>query len=89
LIAGDLTLSSQRVDLRHIHTPVLAVINPRGRVVPARSALEGLALTRGLTTILEYGGEAGTVLEHIGALIGPRAHAQLWPRIMEWTRAIA
>jgi polyhydroxyalkanoate synthase len=88
LMIGRLRLGGRSVDLGAIRAPALAVVNPKGTVVPPQSTLNGLALMEGTKRVLEYPGEPGTVLEHVGALIGPRAHAQLWPRIMDWVEAI-
>ena len=34
--------------------------------------------------IIEYPGETGVCLQHLGFLIGRKAHAELWPEIMSW-----
>jgi hypothetical protein len=34
--------------------------------------------------IIEYPGEIGVCLQHLGILIGRRAHEQLWPQIFSW-----
>jgi len=31
-----------------------------------------------------YEGDVGVSLQHVGPLVGRRAHALLWPRIVEW-----
>ena len=34
--------------------------------------------------IIEYPGETGVCLQHLGILIGREAHAQVWPEIISW-----
>jgi polyhydroxyalkanoate synthase len=33
---------------------------------------------------MEYGGERGIALQHVGILVGRGAHAIMWPRITGW-----
>jgi polyhydroxyalkanoate synthase subunit PhaC len=33
---------------------------------------------------LEYERETAVALQHVGALVGRRAHRRLWPRILDW-----
>jgi polyhydroxyalkanoate synthase len=37
--------------------------------------------------IVEYPGEVGVCLQHLGILIGRKAHAQVWPEIIFWIEA--
>jgi len=34
--------------------------------------------------VLRYEGERGPALQHLGPLVGPGAHARLWPEILDW-----
>jgi polyhydroxyalkanoate synthase len=34
--------------------------------------------------IVEYPGEIGVCLQHLGILIGRKARAQVWPEIISW-----
>jgi polyhydroxyalkanoate synthase len=36
-------------------------------------------------TLLDYEGDIGVALQHVGPLVGRNAHALLWPKIVEWT----
>jgi polyhydroxyalkanoate synthase len=68
---------------------VLGVVNSPGRVVPPASILEGLAALPpdAPRRVLHYEGERGPALQHLGPLIGPAAHARLWPEILDWVAA--
>jgi polyhydroxyalkanoate synthase len=37
--------------------------------------------------IIEYPGEVGSGLQHLGVLVGRQAYARLWPEIMSWLDA--
>ncbi|HEV8028759.1 MAG TPA: hypothetical protein VGP50_15100, partial [Stellaceae bacterium] len=40
-------------------------------------------------TVLRYEGEHGVSLRHVGALVGERAHRELWPEILNWAMHLA
>jgi polyhydroxyalkanoate synthase len=37
--------------------------------------------------LIEYPGEIGVGLQHLGVLIGRQAHARVWPEIISWLKA--
>ena len=37
--------------------------------------------------VLEYPGEIGVGLQHLGILVGPQAYVRVWPEIISWLRA--
>ena len=40
-------------------------------------------------TLLHYEGDIGVSLQHVGLLVGPQAHARLWPEIARWVQRCA
>jgi len=86
LAAGTLKVGGRPARLDRLRGPVLAVVNPPGRVVPPASVLDGLAsMPREVPRrVLQYEGERGPALQHLGPLVGPEAHARLWPDILDW-----
>lgn len=87
LALGGLEIAGRPVSLGQVRCPVLAVVNPPGRVVPPASILEGLAgLPQHVPCRVLYHEEAerGVALQHLGPLIGHAAHARLWPEILDW-----
>jgi hypothetical protein len=40
-------------------------------------------------TLLHYDGDVGVSLQHVGLLVGPHAHAGLWPQITRLVRRCA
>jgi polyhydroxyalkanoate synthase len=63
--------------------PVAAVVDPLSRLVLPASTLSLLSEA----TIFRYEREIGVALQHVGPLVGRRAHRLLWPRIIAWMRA--
>jgi polyhydroxyalkanoate synthase len=64
--------------------PVTTVFAPRSAVIPPASVVpvhEAAASPDKL--LLEYRGDVGVALQHVGVLVGRAAHRDLWPRILE------
>jgi polyhydroxyalkanoate synthase len=88
--AGTLPVGQRRAMLATLCAPVIAVVNPVGRVVPPASVLKGLEAAKPASVeILTYEGDRGSVLQHLGPLVAPAAHERLWPRILDWAEALA
>ena len=85
LSAGD----GRPIDPRALAAvPVLAVVDPRSRVVPPGAVLDLLTALPVLDLqVLAHGGETGIALRHVGMLVGRIAHRKLWPRILAWIAA--
>ena len=84
-MAGTLRVGDQVTGIARLRCPVLAVINPAGGIVPPGSILDALAAAPDLTyEALQYLGDRGPMLQHVGPLVAPLAHQQLWPRILNW-----
>jgi polyhydroxyalkanoate synthase subunit PhaC len=60
--------------------PVAAIVDPTSRLVPPSSVLEPLRTPR----VFAYVPETGVALQHVGPLVGRRAHREIWPRILDW-----
>jgi polyhydroxyalkanoate synthase len=86
-MVGALDLDGVRIGPRDIVAPMLAIIDPGGRVVPEtaiRPALDASG-SRSVRTIA-WRPEVGTALRHVAALVGPDAHRRLWPDVLAWAR---
>ncbi len=89
-MASVLDLDGVRIGPRDIVSPLIAILDPGGRVVPdgaIRPALEA-SRSRSVRTF-EWRPEIGTALRHVAALVGPLAHRRLWPEVLALARAHA
>jgi polyhydroxyalkanoate synthase len=60
--------------------PTAAVVDHTSRLVPPTSALDPLSSP----VVFNYLPEVGVGLQHVGPLVGRRAHRDIWPRLIEW-----
>ena len=71
-----------------ISAPTLAIVNTADDIAPLQSVepfIESLATQD--ARIIQYPGEIGVGLQHLGLLIGRQAHARIWPAIISWMDA--
>jgi len=84
-MAGTLTLGGRNVAPAAVDAPILSVIDAGSDLVPPSAVLPfhdavGSADKR----VLWYKGDIGVALQHVGMLVGRRAHRHVWPKIMQW-----
>lgn len=78
---GELTLAGRpALPAALIGLPIAAIVDRQSRVVPSSSALAPLADP----IVFHYQPEIGVGLQHVGPLVGRRAHKELWPQILSW-----
>jgi polyhydroxyalkanoate synthase subunit PhaC len=88
-LQSTLQIGQRQTGLARLRSPVMAIINPVGRIVPPRSLLKGLEAAPNLPFhILEYDGDRGPMLQHVGPLIALAAHERLWPEIIRWAHQV-
>lgn len=89
-MAGRLALDGAAVGPGDIVAPVLAVVDPGGRVVPEDAVRPALAASRSREVrVVPWRPEVGSALRHVSALVGPQAHRRLWPDVLAWALAHA
>lgn len=87
-VRGTLRVAGRAAMPSRISAPLLAVVDSRCRIVPLQAVRPFLlAATGAETAVYEYQREAGVGLQHVGPLVGRRAHVELWPRILGWIAA--
>lgn len=84
-VRGALTINGCTAAVRNLRSPVFAVLNPVGQIVPPESIETALRMVPGLPVHFHiYEGEIGTLLQHIGPLVSHLSHERLWPEFLDW-----
>lgn len=87
-MGGTLNIQGRLATPLRVKTPILSVVDPRSHVVPPEAVLPFHAAVRdGDAQVLWYAGDVGVALQHIGVLVGKRAHQEVWPQILHWLDA--
>jgi len=82
---GTLSIGQRQIGPRDLLAPLLNVIDPRSTVIPPSSVLPFHELAASQAKrLLQYDGDIGVNLQHVGVLVGANAHARIWPAIFEW-----
>jgi polyhydroxyalkanoate synthase len=85
---GTLEVCGAVVGPASLSVPTLAVVNTVDEIAPLASIKPCIdALPTKDARIIEYKGEIGVGLQHLGILVGREAHARVWPEIFSWLRA--
>ena len=79
-----LELGGDKVGLAQIDAPMVTILNSASRVVPEASANAAVASAGPPVKTFVYEGSRGSAVEHVGPLVSPRAHAELWPEVLAW-----
>jgi len=70
-----------------LSVPTLAVVNTADDVAPLNSLKPFADAMAENALIIEYPGELGVCLQHLGILVGRRAQAHVWPEILSWLKS--
>lgn len=82
---GALRIDGTLVGPQSVSAPTLAIINMADEVAALDSVKPFIdAIPANRARIIEYPGEIGVCLQHLGILIGRVAYAQVWPNIISW-----
>jgi polyhydroxyalkanoate synthase subunit PhaC len=85
---GALTVHETLLGPSSLSVPTLAVVNVADEVAPLTSVVPFTdAMPTGSARIIEYPGEVGVGVQHLGILVGREAHARVWPKIISWLNA--
>jgi polyhydroxyalkanoate synthase len=84
---GTLEVCGTVVGPSSLSLPILAVVNTADEIAPLPSIKPCTdALPVMDAWIIEYPGEIGVGLQHLGVLVGRQAHARVWPEIIAWLK---
>jgi polyhydroxyalkanoate synthase len=82
---GALTIKGTLVGPSTLTVPTLAVVNAADEMAPVPSVAPFAdAMSDRHLQIIEYPGEVGVCLQHLGILVGRDARIRIWPRIVAW-----
>lgn len=85
LMQGELCIAGKTIGPRDLDVPLLNVVDPRSKVIPPQSIIPFHEAAAGSSKkLLEYQGDVGIGIQHVGVLVGTNAHATLWPEIFDW-----
>ena len=86
---GKLAVGGRTIGPRELRTPLASVADPRSKVIPPQAVIPFHdAAASPARLLLEYGGDVGVNLQHVGVLVGRSAHARIWPAIFDWLAAL-
>ena len=84
---GELRIDDEPIGPQRVSVPTLAVVNTADDVAPLESVKPFIdAMPTRDARIIEYRGEIGVCLQHLGILIGAKAHREVWPEIISWIK---
>lgn len=89
LMQGTLRVAGRQIGPLAVKAPLLSVIDPRSTVIPPQSTLpfhEAAASTS--KKVLEYRGDIGVGIQHVGVLVGASGHETIWPAIFDWLKEV-
>jgi len=88
LCRSDLPVRGRAVGPTGLRVPTLAVVNTADEIAPLASVRPFIeAMPAGDARLIEYVGETGVGLQHLGILVGRNAYARVWPEIIAWLDA--
>src|SRR5918994_5862104 len=88
LCQGTLAIRERIAGPSCLRLPTLVVVNSRDEIAPPASVLPFIKAMPGQDVrVLEYPGEIGVGLQHLGILVGRKAYARVWPEIISWLNA--
>src|SRR5215472_909500 len=83
---GILKIGGKFISPSSLSVPTLAVINTADDVAPSNSLKPFADAMAKNVRIIEYPGEVGVCLQHLGILVGRQAQATIWPDILSWMK---
>jgi polyhydroxyalkanoate synthase len=88
LCRGTLQIGQRTVGPSCLRVPALAVVNRADEIAPLASVMPFFDAMPGPDVrVLDFPGEVGVGLQHLGILVGRRAYTRVWPQIISWLKA--
>jgi poly[(R)-3-hydroxyalkanoate] polymerase subunit PhaC len=83
---GHLKIHERFVGPHGLSAPTLMVINTADQIASVASVIPFTEKMTTKTQIIQYPGEVGVCLQHLGILVGRQAQATVWPDILSWIK---
>lgn len=88
-MCGTLKVGDRQIGPMDLRAPLLNVVDPRSTVIPPRSVLPFHEAAASVNKrVLQYEGDIGVCLQHVGVLVGTGAHEKIWPAIFQWLETL-
>ena len=84
---NELKIGEKVIGPSTLSAPTLAVVNTADDVAPLISLKPFAAAMAKNVQIIEYPGELGVCLQHLGILVGRNAQAHVWPEVLSWLKS--
>jgi len=84
---GSLKIGEKCIGPYSLSAPTLAVVNIADEIAPLASLKPFTDAMAKNVRIIEYRGELGVCLQHLGILVGRQAKSHVWPEIISWLRS--
>jgi polyhydroxyalkanoate synthase subunit PhaC len=84
---GILLIGNKLIGPHSLSAPTLAVVNTADEVAPLASLKPFTDAMATKVRIIQYQGELGVCLQHLGILVGRHAQARVWPEILSWVKS--
>src|SRR6516165_10739579 len=85
--SNELKIGENLIGPSTLSVPTLAVVNTADDVAPLNSLKPFADAMVENAQIIEYPGELGVCLQHLGILVGRHAQAHVWPEILSWLKS--
>ena len=85
---GTLKIGGKVIGPSSLSVPTLGVVNTADEIAPLSSIKPFADAMAKNVRIIEYPGELGVCLQHLGILVGRHAQAHVWPEIVSWLKSL-
>lgn len=87
LCEETLEFGGRTVGPSSLRVQTLAIANANDDVAPPATVRPFAEAAKNADVrLIDYPGESGVVLQHLGVLVGRDAHARIWPEIVSWMK---
>ncbi|MBA1147927.1 alpha/beta hydrolase [Ectothiorhodospiraceae bacterium WFHF3C12] len=87
-VEGRIALAGRLVSPADIGEAVASVMHPECQVAPPSAVLPATdRMASARRDVFWYESETGVSIQHVAMMVGPGAHARMWPALLDWALA--